>query len=247
VVLLAAGTRRLTSAEYLIKQYLQTKKQEEVYKEMYNEAISGMKKHIVDKSHPSHLTYIAELPSGIGGQVSPKMDHLVCFVPGMLALGATEGRPVERARKAAGGKTWGAREEQDLTLAKELMHTCYQMYAVTETGLAPEIVYFNTEAPPADTEEVIDYKKDIVIKPQDAHNLQRPETVESLFVMWRLTGDPMYREWGWKIFEAFVEHTKVEGGGYTSLSDVTQVPAPKRDNMESFWLVGFPSLRLGIS
>ena len=29
-----------------------------------------------------------------------------------------------------------------------------------------------------------------------AHSLLRPETVESLFVMHRLTGDDMYREWG---------------------------------------------------
>ncbi len=35
---------------------------------------------------------------------------------------------------------------------------------------------------------------------QDAHNLLRPETVESLFVLWRVTGDPQYREWGWHIF-----------------------------------------------
>ena len=27
------------------------------------------------------------------------------------------------------------------------------------------------------------------------------------------------------------------GGGYTSLDDVTQIPPPKRDSMESFWLV----------
>ena len=35
---------------------------------------------------------------------------------------------------------------------------------------------------------------------QDAHNLLRPETVESLFVLWRVTGDVKYREWGWQIF-----------------------------------------------
>ena len=26
----------------------------------------------------------------------------------------------------------------------------------------------------------------------------RPETVESFFYMWRITGDPLYQEWGWK-------------------------------------------------
>ena len=66
-----------------------------------------------------------------------------------------------------------------------------------------------------------------------------------MFVMWRITGDEIYREWGWKIFEAFVEHTKVkgDGNGYTSLESVMGVPAKQRDNMESFWLVsGFLSV-----
>jgi len=31
--------------------------------------------------------------------------------------------------------------------------------------------------------------------PIDARNILRPETVESLFVAYRTTGDPIYREW----------------------------------------------------
>ena len=42
---------------------------------------------------------------------------------------------------------------------------------------------------------------------------QRPETVESMFVLWRMTKDPKYREWGWQIFEAFEKHTKVAHAG----------------------------------
>lgn len=36
------------------------------------------------------------------------------------------------------------------------------------------------------------YIDDIIIKPLDRHNLMRPETVESLFVLYRITGDPKY-------------------------------------------------------
>lgn len=43
-------------------------------------------------------------------------------------------------------------------------------------------------------ERAMQVLEDFVIKPLDAHNLQRPETVESLFVMWRVTGDLVYRE-----------------------------------------------------
>lgn len=45
-----------------------------------------------------------------------------------------------------------------------------------------------------------------------------------------------YREWGWQIFEAFENHTKVDTGGYCSLDDVTIVPPHRRDKMETFFL-----------
>lgn len=35
-----------------------------------------------------------------------------------------------------------------------------------------------------------EYVHDIIIKPADRHNLLRPETVESLFVLYRITEDP---------------------------------------------------------
>ncbi|CAN6446386.1 unnamed protein product [Victoria cruziana] len=75
-----------------------------------------------------------------------------------------------------------------------------------------------------------------MIKPNDRHNLLRPETVESLFVLYRITKDPKYREWGWQIFQDFEKYTKVETGGYTSLDDVTTIPPRRRDKMETFFL-----------
>lgn len=92
-----------------------------------------------------------------------------------------------------------------------------------------------------------------------SHNLLRPETVESLFYMWRFTRDPIYREWGWQMFRAFEQHARVPTGGYSSIKvrvvvagqceavrgashaiagpqDVRNVPVAWRDHMESFWL-----------
>lgn len=45
-----------------------------------------------------------------------------------------------------------------------------------------------------------------------------------------------YSEWGWKIFEAFETYTKLEGGGYAALKDVTKLPAPKDNRMDTFFL-----------
>lgn len=156
------------------------------------------------------------------------------------------GLTVQQARDFG---NWGEREDEQIKLAAELTKTCWGMYKVMATGLAPEISYFNVDNPPhmhsdgilaskemADQVDA-DWKSDYNIKPQDSHNLQRPETVETLFYMWRITGDEMYREWGWEMFNSFVQHTAApDNAGFTSLTNANQVPPHGRDNMESFWL-----------
>ena len=61
------------------------------------------------------------------------------------------------------------------------------------------------------------------------------ETIESLFVLYRVTGDPVYQEWGWEIFEAIEMHCKTPTA-YSGLTDVTKVPPPHSDSMQSFFL-----------
>ena len=251
------GSRGDSYYEYLIKQYLQTQKQEPVYLDMWDETLQGVKKHLLTYTKGSHLTVLAERPSGLDGHLHPKMDHLVCFMPGTIALAQTGGLSLSAAHKLP---SWGKAQEENMLLARELTKTCMGMYRSTATGLSPEIVHFelddvpkmyHTEVMTSTTDldptvpEMEGWKKDFIIKPADAHNLLRPETVESLFYMWRITGDEMYREWGWEMFSAFKKHTAIKnGGGYTSINDVTKLPPPSRDNMESFWLVSSHSLLL---
>ncbi|CCF37480.1 glycosyl hydrolase family 47 [Colletotrichum higginsianum] len=237
------GSRGDSYYEYLIKQYLQTG--EVIYRDMWEDALGGIEKHLVTTTRNAALKFVAELPTGIGGPLLPKMDHLVCFLPGTIAMAATEGRTLAEARR---DPDWTKHHENDIDLAIELMNTCWGMYAVTDTGLSPEITWFNAseadlQPRPGDrllrreSSALSKWKKDYTIKPLDAHNLQRPETVESLFMMYRITGNSMYREWGWKIFQSFQAHTLVPGReGYTSLNDVRTVLPTTRDNMESFWL-----------
>lgn len=66
----------------------------------------------------------------------------MCFLAGTLALGATRGMTKDQALRQG---FMNERDLQDLKLAEDLCHTCYQMYAVTATGLAPEIAYFNLD------------------------------------------------------------------------------------------------------
>ncbi|KAF4989568.1 hypothetical protein FGRMN_9030 [Fusarium graminum] len=240
------GSRGDSYYEYLIKQYLQTNKKEPIYQEMWDEALQGVRKHLVTYTSNSKFTIIGERPEGLEKELSPKMDHLVCFMPGTMALGATEGLTEAQARKLP---TWTKKNEDDMQLARELMETCWGMYKYMATGLSAEITYFNIDSPPAaygnprqgpvnfDSSPEAEWRKDFTVKSGDVHNLQRPETVESLFYMWRITNDNRYREWGWEMFKSFMNHTAVRnGGGFTSLRNANVVPPKVRDNMESFWL-----------
>ncbi|KAI4295428.1 hypothetical protein L6164_035487 [Bauhinia variegata] len=235
------GSRGDSYYEYLIKVWLQCGSSSDsnttyLY-EMYKEAMKGVRHLLVRKSIPNGLVFVGELPYGSNAAFSPKMDHLVCFLPGTLALGATKGLRKEKAMK---NNMLNFEDLENLKLAEDLAKTCFEMYSVTSTGLAPEIAYFHTEE---FSEQGLDggnksseYVDDIIIKRADRHNLLRPETVESLFVLYRITEDPKYREWGWQIFEAFEKYTRVDTGGYTSLDDVTTIPPPRNDKMETFFL-----------
>ena len=248
------GSRGDSYYEYLIKQYLQTNEEEPVYRDMWDEALMGIRKHLITYTKQANLTILGERPSGLNSQLFPKMDHLVCFMPGTIALGATNGRTLTDAKK---DPSWGKRQEEEMELARQLTKTCWGFYLVTATGLSPEISHFRMHDPPLMMQDFLDNDEELPPSPDDLssadstqwrmdydihvadfHNMQRPEFVETLFYMWRITGDIMYREWGWKIFESFVEYTAVpNGGGFSSVNDVDKIPPPSRDNMESFWLV----------
>ena len=45
------------------------------------------------------------------------------------------------------------------------------------------------------------HHQDFYVKPNDAHYLLRPETVESLFYLYYFSGNKTYQDWGWQIFQ----------------------------------------------
>lgn len=65
--------------------------------------------------------------------------------------------------------------------------------------------------------------------------LLRPEAIESVFIMFRLTGDDYWRRKGWKMFEAISKYTRTELANAV-IKDVTSEKPVQKDSMESFWL-----------
>merc|ERR1712150_255564 len=63
----------------------------------------------------------------------------------------------------------------------------------------------------------------------------RPETIESLFVMHKITGDAIYREMGWELFQNINKYCRTKYG-YGHLPDVNNPHQAPKDKMESFWV-----------
>ena len=70
--------------EYMLKLWIQGGQMETKYREMYDKAIQSMHEKLLQVSTPSGLVFIAELSNE---EVITKMDHLVCFMGGLLVLG----------------------------------------------------------------------------------------------------------------------------------------------------------------
>ncbi|KAJ3739778.1 glycoside hydrolase [Lentinula detonsa] len=243
------GSRGDSYYEYLLKQYIQTNQTEAVYREMYDDAMAAVNEHLITKSPYTRMTYTSELvpERNSGGQLSwrltPKQDHLVCFFGGSLMLGATitgaSTIPMSIPPRQSEFTDHGKRDWKN---GAELIKTCVDTHD-TLTGLSPEIAHFRIPSDgmfdifsqsgvPADW--YIKGARPGVEAPYDARYILRPETVESLFLAFRLTGDIRYRDWGWNIFQSIEKHCKVDTGGYASIMNVDEVPSRKEDKMETF-------------
>ena len=195
--------------EYMLKIWIQGGRKETMYREMYDKAIDSMHQSLVQTSTPSGLVYIADRNDGV---LDHKMDHLVCFMGGLLALGAyTDPLGLDSTRA-----------QRDLRTGKALTYTCYQMYARMNTGISAEYVQFYPD-------------RDLQIGRGAPHYLLRPEAVESFFILNQLTGDPVYREWGWEVWQSIEKYCKT-AIAYGSLGNVQDTNGTPRDKMESFFL-----------
>jgi len=226
----------------MLKQWLLTGRTLPALRERFDVAWEGTRANLLrNSSGADGLTFIGERRDG---SFRPKMDHLVCFVPGMLALAAyADGisEAVSGGGGGGGGDGGGSDAATDLLpAAQRLARTCMAMYHSSADGLAPEIAHFDYDGA-SDTREAGDGGRgDIFVREADAHSLLRPETAESLFVLFRVTRDARYQRWGWEIFSAIERHCRVAEGGYASAKNVNEAQvnqsAPLRDKMESFFL-----------
>jgi len=212
--------------------------------------MTAIQRHLFQKTQAGSYTYTSELQpekhenGEISWRLVPKQDHLTCFLAGSLMLGAVTAEPrVPRNRISRPPSPEQLSEEglRDWKAGSELLKTCLHTHD-TATGLSPEIVHFRIasdgmdEMPHAPPDWYIKGARRGEEAPYTARYMLRPETVESLFIAYRLTGDERYRDHGWNIFQAIEKHCRIETGGYTTILNVDEIPTRKEDKMVTFFL-----------
>ncbi|KAI9319614.1 glycoside hydrolase [Dichotomocladium elegans] len=254
---------------YFLKEYIFTDGAYPQYKRLYTQSIDNMKRYMLQQVVGTKFLFLP--PYDTRTKISRRhMDHLACFAPGMLAMGA---KVLDRP--------------EDMAVAKGLLEMCVYMYRSSATGLCPEswtatdiepynpLTYTLSRAdidnahhwwrgdghaqpPTLPQDSPIGAAAAAIIAPSsnegtqerlgpahkprpaglapvDRRYLLRPETLESIFIMYRITGDPIYQAYGWEIFQALEKYCKTEAG-YASLYnvDVASQGTNLYDSMESF-------------
>jgi hypothetical protein len=232
-------------------------------------AMDGVINRLLYLSKDRNLLYVTDLNSW--ANPSGEMEHLSCFLPGVLALGARLLDPEYpwldrlssriRPRAPLPSDADGLRAKLDLHMraAVGLAHTCWVMYDDMPTGIGAEAIRFHFGPVPKgalarNTYEslrwgprVAEWERNGRVGPlvgtegwdmspleepewraRDSRYLLRPEVsydkglnfatesylqaLEAMYLLWRTTGDPIWRERGWKMFKAINKYTKTKHG-----------------------------------
>jgi len=228
--------------EYLLKQWIQSG--DPKARQQYIKSATGIINNLVYQTPTRGLLYAGDI---VRGSLDHRLEHLSCYLPGILALGAYTLPDAELPPKQKEIHRWAAHG---------LAYTCAVSYADQETGLGPDQMKMpgmgkrwmevvdewesggrQGDVPPGMGEpapEPDSSKRDYYSSWPNAY-LLRPETVESIFIMWRTTGDVKWRERGYAIFRAIEKHTRTKFG-YASIHGVNGQMVQQLDDMPSWFL-----------
>lgn len=235
--------------EYLPKQYMLLGGLLEQPKKMYEKFMPVAKKHLFFRPlNPDNLDILVSGEVRVSGtpptyELKPEGQHLTCFVGGMIGMAS---------------KIFNRPDE--LAIAEKLTNGCVWAYESKIHGVAPELFRLvpcnNSTNPtcqwseeawhagipslPSDAAAAQKKIMNFRLAPgfasyPDAKYILRPEAIESVFMMYRITGDPAWMEKGWRMFQSIEKITRTSIAN-SAIDDVTKPKPRKLDSMESFWL-----------
>ncbi|KAL3953307.1 hypothetical protein ACCO45_013250 [Purpureocillium lilacinum] len=207
--------------EYLPKMAALLGQKTGIYADMYLRSMETSNRHLLfrpmtpkgdDILFPGSL-HASRSNNQVSTTLDPSAGHLTCFVGGMLAVGGqimSNKTHVELADKVTKGCIWAYSSFGRVGFQRGRRDKARRGAAT----------------PPSFT------------KIPDARYILRPEAVESIFVMYRVTGDPAWQDAAWRMWNAIDEltHTELANTAVWNVNPKHGEEPGKADSMESFWL-----------
>ncbi|KAF5025645.1 hypothetical protein F66182_2251 [Fusarium sp. NRRL 66182] len=211
--------------EYLIKEYVLLQGLEPKYKTMYLAAADAAIEHLMfrpmlpEQDDVLMLGEASILPRASTPRLKTDVEHLTCFAGGMYALG---GRALRR--------------DDHVKIGEKLALGCAKAYAAYPTGLMPEIVTIE-RCPTLEPCEFNprSHRQPLGFRAKDSSYLLRPETIESIFVLYRITGKEEFRDIAWNMWTSIRAAAETENA-FAAVEDVSAEEAKHKNYMESFWM-----------
>ncbi|KAK4044468.1 glycoside hydrolase [Parachaetomium inaequale] len=254
------GAAADSAYEYLSKMHALLGGLDSTYQKLHAKAMATAKKHLLFRpmlpppddpsSPPPDILFPGTvLSNGRIVERAPEIQHLGCFAGGMFALG---------------GRLFG--DETHVTVGEQLARGCAWAYAAFPTGVMPEsaaLIACEPKKKDALQKEEREEEEEDHLAPcawdetrwaaavgertaqqlprgfaalRDTQYLLRPEAIESIFILYRVTGKADLLDVAWRMFEAIRKATRTKYA-YSAIGDV-QVAGKtgKLDSMESFWV-----------
>jgi mannosyl-oligosaccharide alpha-1,2-mannosidase len=188
------------------------------YRKMYDYAMATAINHTMFRPMTRDNADILIASANVDGQRDIKGQHLVCFAGGMLALG---GRLFDNSTH--------------IDIGRKISDGCAWTYKNAPNGIMPEV--FSMLACPtwSDCAYTLSSDSGPFSAVDDGRYVLRPEAIESIFYMYRITGESRYQDVAWEMFEAINANTRTTFAN-AALQDVMKTPTEQYDSMESFWL-----------
>ncbi|KAF8445442.1 mannosyl-oligosaccharide alpha-1,2-mannosidase-like protein [Kalaharituber pfeilii] len=214
--------------EYLIKASILSPRDRHSakYKDRWIQAVESTMKYLAVRGSPPEGQTQGKLflSQWKNGWLLNEMGHLACFAGGNFLLG---GKYLNR--------------EDIIQLGLDIVDACHHTYVTSTTRVGPENFAWIPEPPlqPTYQPEGEGQRRQLREKGfwiSDARWMLRPETVESYFYAYRITGNRTYQDWAWDAFSAMINASTAEFG-YAEIGDVTHPAGPQNQNdkSESFW------------
>ncbi|KIV92481.1 hypothetical protein PV10_03775 [Exophiala mesophila] len=245
--------------EYFPKQHQLLRGAIGQYKRMYETARDPLHKYLLSRpSTPSgqDMLLAGIYKSYVNGRKEfiPEVHHLSCFAGGMFALASRlfeQPQDLDTAKQLVQGCIWGYNQTVTGIMPERFRFLpCAttnddSACAWDEQAWTKLILKHSSEL--SITERTLSAEDRVAILSQrlglpkgmpdlvSPEYYLRPEAIEAIFVLYRVTGDETLRETAWVMFENLVRHTRTEFG-FSSIRDVTKPDSAKLDRMESFWI-----------